>query len=49
MFDKSVMGVYKQEKDSTLVGHVPMECLTLVGNFDKETLTKEKIDGCGDW
>ena len=20
-----------------------------MGNFDKETLTKKKIDGCGDW
>ena len=33
MYDNHAIGVYKQEKDSTLVGHVPTECSTLVDNF----------------
>ena len=39
MYNNHVIGEYKQEKDSTLVGHVPMECSTLVESFlnaDKE-------------
>ena len=40
MNDNHVIGVYKQERDFTLVGHVPIECSTLVDNFlnaDKES------------
>ena len=39
MYDNHAIGVYKQEKDSTLVGHVPIEFSILVDNFlkaDKE-------------
>ena len=32
-FDNHVTAVYKQEKNSTLVGRVPKDCLTLVDNF----------------
>ena len=35
MYDSYAIGVYKKEKDSTLVGYVPMECLTLVDDFLK--------------
>ena len=36
--DNHAIGVYKQEKYSTLVGHVPIECSTLLNylNADKE-------------
>ena len=39
MYNNHVIGGYKQEKDSTLVAHVPMELSTLVEsslNADKE-------------
>ena len=39
MYDNHAIGVYNQEKDSALVGHVPIECSTLVDNIlnaDKE-------------
>ena len=32
MYDNHDIGVYKQEKDSILVVHVPKECSTLVDN-----------------
>ena len=35
MYDSHVFGVYKQEKDSTLVDHVPIECSTLLDNLFK--------------
>ena len=40
-FHKLVAILHKQEEDSTLVGHVPIECSTLVDNFlntDKENI-----------
>lgn len=33
MYGNHAIGVYKQEKDSTLVDHVPIDCSTLVDNF----------------
>ena len=38
MYDNHAIGVYKQEKYSTLVGHVTIECSTLLNflNADKE-------------
>ena len=42
------VGAYKQEKNSTLVGHVSMECSTLVDNFlnaDKENRLTAVVAG----
>ena len=33
MYDNHAIGVYKQPKYSTLGGHIPIECSTLVDNF----------------
>ena len=44
----TIIGVYGQEKDSTLVGHVPVECLALVDNFlnaDKENRFAAVVTG----
>ena len=34
MYDNHAIGVYKSEKDSTLVSHVPIECSTLMDNLN---------------
>ena len=34
MYDNHAIGVYKSEKDSTLVSHVPIEWSTLVDNLN---------------
>ena len=48
LFRPIFIGVYKQEKDSTLVGHVHIECSTLVDNFlnlDKENKSTALVTG----
>ena len=48
MYNNHAIGVYKQEKDSILVGHVPIEYSTLVFNFlnaDKENRLRAVATG----
>ena len=48
MYDNHAIGIYKQEKDSTLDGHVPIECSTLVDNVlntDKENRLTAVVTG----
>ena len=48
MYGCQVIGLYKQEKDSILAGHVPTGCSTLVDNFsnaDKESKLTAVING----
>ena len=48
LYDSHVIGVCKQVKDSTLVGHVLIGCSTLVDNFlnaDKENILTAVVTG----
>ena len=48
MYDNHAIGVYKQPKYSTLGGHVPIECSSLVDNFlntDKENRLAAVVTG----
>ena len=48
MYDNHAIGVYKQQNYSTLVGHVPIECSSLLDNFlntDKENRLAAVVTG----
>ena len=52
MYDNHAIGVYKQPKYSTLGGHIPIECSTLVDNFlnaNKENRLAAVVTGFRKW